>query len=280
MLGRLEIDEARVRAELKRSNEFRYAEPYGEFLSGRAWKTCMLWSAGGEVGDNVLSHYDSTRPVHATEYGEQLPYLREIIEQRFSVKYLTFARIAVMAECVIFPHRDFVELDDVPKRSRAEHRLHVPLVTHEDAYFTEDNLVYQMKVGEVWFLDVTRVHSAAVLSENKRVHLILDFADAPDGERLTNFETDPAPGIPRHSIRGREPLTDRERLELRSLASIVDLDNLTEVFGILIKRHYRKDGGENFVWDTMFDVARRSGNAAVESRVRELHEHCVAKRAE
>ena len=279
LLGSVALHEDKILAELANSAEFRYSEPYGEFLSGRSWKTCMLWSAAGEVGDGVLSHYDPDRPAMATAYGEALPYLRSVIERSFSTRHLTYARLAVMSECVIFPHRDFVELTDVPETNRAAHRLHIPLVTHDDALFTEDNLVFRMGLGEVWFLDVTQVHSAAVLSENRRVHLILDFADA-DRDQLVSFPTHTAPGVPDHAQVNRPPLGDHERAELLSLASVVDLDNLTEVFGIVIKKHYRHDGGANFVWDTMAEIGRRSGDTAVAGRIGELHEHCVSNRAQ
>jgi hypothetical protein len=184
MLGRVDIDEEQVLADLHRTTEFRFSEPYGEFLSGRSWKTCMLWSPGGRVGDGVLSGYDTGLPVAATEHGDQLPYLDQLVRKSFSLPHLVFGRLAVMSECVIFPHRDFVELTEVPANARATHRLHVPLVTHDDAMFMEDDTVFRMGLGEVWFLDVTRLHSAAVLSTRPRVHLILDFVDA---DRLTEL---------------------------------------------------------------------------------------------
>jgi hypothetical protein len=59
---------------------------------------------------------------------------------------------------------------------------------------------------------------------------------------------------------------------------VVDVDNLTEVFGIVIKKHYRHDGGENFVWDTMSRIAADSRDEAVQEAVRQLHGHCVLTR--
>lgn len=274
MLGRLDIDSDEVRADLERTTEFRFSEPYGEFLSGRSWKTCMLWSAGGRLGDGVLSGYDADRPVTTTEYGDQLPYLDQLVRKSFAVPHLVFGRLAMMSECVIFPHRDFVELTDVPAHARATHRLHVPLVTHDDAMFMEDDRVFRMGFGEVWFLDVTRVHSAAVLSTRPRVHLILDFTDA---DRLTELPPT-EPGVPPEKLVSRPPLSEVDRAELLTLASVVDADNLTEVFGIVIKKHYRRDGGEDFVWDTMSRIAARSGDPAVQEAVRELHGHCVMTR--
>jgi L-proline cis-4-hydroxylase len=280
MLGQLTLDEQRLSEELDRSRGFQYAEQYPEFQSGsRPWQTCMLWSVGGEVGDGVIARYDTSQACRPTVFGEQLPYLREIIEDQFAVKHLLFARMVVMTDNVLVPHRDFVEFTERPAEARAAHRLHVPLKTADDCLFMEDNVIYRMRVGEVWSLDVSRPHSAAVLWDTRRVHLILDFADVPDGELLT-FAFDPETGIPKPNRVDRPPLSDAEREAFLGLSALIDCENIKEILGLVIRKHYRRDGGDNFVWNTMNEIGRRSGDAAVQARVRELFQHCMLERAE
>src|SRR4051812_48918511 len=100
MLGRIDIDEPKLLAELEFSRDFEFVEQYPEFQSGQPWKTCMLWSCGGVIGDGVIAHYDTSEPVQPTMYGKQLPYLRELIDQSVGVEHLLFARMVVMTDAV------------------------------------------------------------------------------------------------------------------------------------------------------------------------------------
>jgi hypothetical protein len=277
-LGRLDLDQERLSKDLERSLDLRYSEPYMEFNFGRPWKSVMLWAPGGEVGDDIIAHYDISKPSGVTAHGEHLPYIRDIIEENFAVENVTFARLAVVSDMVMVPHRDYVELPD-DAHQRAAHRLHVSLATSEDCVFTDEDVVYQMKAGEVWFLDASRLHGAGVLSTIRRVHLILDLADMNQDE-LLRFERAPSVGIPQARIRRRPPLGDREREALLSLASIVDLDNLSEVFALVIKKDYRAEGGPNFVWNTMREIARLSGKDEIVTKIAGWHKHCVLERVE
>src|SRR5262249_51086577 len=200
-----------------------------------------------------------------TRYGEQLPYLRQFVESAFNLEHLNFARLAVISDSVTILHRDLLELTDIPAEARNSHRVHVPLVTNDDRFFTADNVVYQMKVGEVWYFDASKVHGAASLSRVPRTHLILDFADA-GADCLARFDAQPTGGVPQDRIRSREPLTDDERQSLLALASVVNMDNFRDVFGIVIKKHYRRDGGDNLVWITLKEIGRRSTERAASQK--------------
>lgn len=280
LLGDLRIDQARVTEDVETTAEFRFQEPYSDFLCGRPWKTCTIWAAGKDAGDGVITHYDTSRPRGFTEYGDRLPYLRDLIERSFVVEHLLFARLAVMSASVLIPHRDYVELGDVPDTARAAHRIHVPLVTSEDCYFAEDNLIYRMKPGEVWCLDTTREHSAAVFSEIQRMHLILDFTQVSRTEDLLRFPAENVGGVPARSLCAREPLTDQEYADLLALAPVVDNDTLWDVFSIVTKKHYRRDGGPEFVWKTICRIAELSNDEAINKRVQELYRYYLLERDE
>lgn len=239
----------------------------------------MLWAADGDVGTGLVTDYDHGRTSAITPYGEQLPYLREVVEKNFDLGSLNFARLAVIAGSVTIPHRDLLELAEIPEGERNAHRVHVPLVTNDSCYFTEGNVVYQMRVGDVWFLDASREHGAAVLSPEPRTHLILDFADRGSDGELFRFDAESSGSVPTSRIRERPPLTDAERKDLLGLAGVIDLDNYRDVFSIVIKKHYRADGGDNFVWETLDEIARLSEDEKVRSKVRELHRFFLLERS-
>jgi hypothetical protein len=275
----LDIDQPRLLKELEQISQFKFSEAYSEYLCGGPWKSCMLWSLGGEAGDGLVTNYNYDKPAAKTQYAEQLPYLTEVVERSFNLERLNFARVAVISNSVIIPHKDLLELNTLPARARNTHRVHVPLITNENCYFSEGNVVYRMRFGEAWFFDASRMHSAASFSEQDRVHIILDFADVEDAGNLVNFRRDERDEIPQESIHARSRLTNAEREALLSLSSVINIDNYKDIFSIVIKKHYRKDGGDNFIWDTVKKISRSSDNQAVDSRINEMYEYFMVQRA-
>src|SRR5262245_22501435 len=73
------LDDARLAKDLEQSESFVWSEAYSDYLFGGAWKSCMLWARGGDTGDGVVTHYAYDQPSTFTPYGNQLPYLRELI---------------------------------------------------------------------------------------------------------------------------------------------------------------------------------------------------------
>jgi hypothetical protein len=280
MLGTLDIDESSLLEDLDRSSRFDFGEPYIEFNCGHPWKSCMLWTTGGDVGDGVIGNYDTTKPALPTVYGEQLPCIRQMVEQFFNIERLLFGRLVVMSNNVLIPHRDYMEFTGRPAEQRAAHRLHIPLATSEDCLFMEDNTIYRMRFGEVWSLDVTRTHSAAVLSDIRRVHLALDFADVDDRTTLLKFDIDDSVSIPKRSIVQRPAMSEREREAVLGLSGVIDLDNFWEILGIVTKKQFRKEGGKNYVWDTMKKIGILSHDSEIQSRIDKLYRHCVLDRSE
>jgi hypothetical protein len=278
-VGTLQIDQRRLLKELEKIDEFIFADAYSEYLCGGPWKSCMLWSASGKVGDGLVTNYDQDAPVAKTAYGEQLPYLSEIVERSFNLDHLRFARLAIISNSVIIPHRDLLELNEVPTQVRNAHRLHVPLITNENCYFSDRNVVYRMRFGEVWFFDATRMHAAASFSDQKRIHLMLDFSDVDDEDDLLRIPRDGLGTIPQVSICQRDGMTDAEREALLSLSHVIDMDNYRDIFSIVIRKHFRKDGGEDFVWNTVTKIADSSHNPAVVSKIKELHQYFLLERS-
>ena len=57
------------------------------------------------------------------------------------------------------------------------HRVHVPLVTHEDVEFCIDNVKINMKVGKAYEINNMLWHSVKNNSDIDRIHLIFDYVD-------------------------------------------------------------------------------------------------------
>lgn len=277
LAGSLDVDRDRVAEELATAAEFAWSHAYTDYLCGGPWRSCMLWAAGGDSGDGVVTHYDHGRPSSFTGYGDRLPYLRKVIEENFDVGHLNFARLATVSNSVIIPHRDLLELGDIPEAERNTHRVHVPLVTPDNCWVSEGNTVYRMRVGDVWFFDAAKVHSVAALTELERTHLILDFTEVTDPYALMRLDVNRTAGIPAERVRERPPIEDAEREALYRLADVITLDNWRDVFSIVIKASYSRDGGEGFVWDTLGEIGRRAG-AEADAKIQELHRYFLLER--
>jgi hypothetical protein len=280
LVGAVDLDDDRLVKDLDRCRSLDWSDAYSDYVFGGLWRSCMLWARGGDVGDGEVTRYAHDRPSAFTPVAGELPYVRELVEATADLSRLNFARLAMVVDSVIIPHRDLLELGDLPVETRNAHRLHVPLATSDDCFFGEDDVVYRMLRGEVWFLDASRIHSVAVLTREPRIHLMLDFVDRP-GDRPLSTVSAPAHGggIPAGSVVPRPPLTARERADLAALARVLSTDTVDEVFAIVIKTHFRRDGGARFVWDTMAALARDSTDPDVAARIAEMHRHYTLERS-
>jgi L-proline cis-4-hydroxylase len=274
------LDDERLAKDLQETEAFVWSEAYSDYVFGGAWKSCMLWSRGGEVGDGVVTNYDHDRPSAFTPYGDQLPYLRELIATVADLDRLNFVRLAKVRNSVIIPHRDLLELSELADEARNAHRLHIPLVTNEDCFFNEGNTVFRMRQGEIWFLDASQIHSVAVLSDEPRVHLMLDFVDVPSPKPLITIEGQrEGGGIPADRTVRRPPLPEADYARLLGLADVLEMNTFNEIFSIVIKKNYRYDGGDEFIWNTMIAIAGASKDPELLAYARELRRHSTLERS-
>jgi hypothetical protein len=181
---------------------------------------------------------------------------------------------------VIIPHRDLLELSALSDSARNAHRMHIPLAANDDCFFNEGNTVFRMRKGEVWFLDAAKIHSVAVLSNEPRVHLMFDFVDVTSSRPLITIDGESEEsGIPDGRTVKRPPLTDAGYFNLLRLADVLAMDTFSEIFSIIIKNHYRHDGGDDFVWYIMIASALASANPEVLVHANELRRHYTPERS-
>ena len=57
------------------------------------------------------------------------------------------------------------------------------------------------------------------------------------------------------------------------------MDTCNEIFSIVIKKHFRRDGGDHFVWNTMLAIARAAKDPAMLPHVEELRRYYTLERS-
>jgi L-proline cis-4-hydroxylase len=279
-IASVELDSARLAKDLAQSESFTWSEAYSDYLFGGPWRSAMLWALGGDSGDGVMTNYAYDQQASFTGYGRQVPYLQELVTGVADLSRLVFVRLATVANSVIIPHRDLLEFTEIADERRISHRVHIPLVTHDNCFFSERNTVFRMRTGEIWGLNAAQMHSVASLTDQPRTHLIFDFADRPGPGPLVTVEREnTGPDIPADRTVVRPPLPDDLRARLLGLADVLTTDTFSEVFSIIIKQHFRYDGGENFVWDTITAIARACKDPAVLPHTLELHRYYTLERS-
>jgi hypothetical protein len=69
----------------------------------------------------------------------------------------------------IMPHKDGGESLLVPNR------IHIPIITNDQVFFSVDDEVKNMKIGEMWEFNNSKIHFVNNFSNEDRVHLIADY---------------------------------------------------------------------------------------------------------
>jgi len=98
-------------------------------------------------------------------------YLK-VLSNHFEIKDYTALIVNLKPKGMIDTHTDggsrYFELG---------HRLHIPIKTNEDVFFTVGNMRENMKVGKIYEIDNLNSHSVENHSTENRIHLIMDIFD-------------------------------------------------------------------------------------------------------
>lgn len=154
-----------------------------------------LWGTrGGRVGVHRVAEAiflrgyapaEGDKPVEDRPALAQLPAARAFLYEALGAPPLRALLARLPPEAVIAPHRD------MPPYFGKTLRIHVPIVTHAQAWMFCAGRSYRMRAGEVWALNNSNVHGVWNASATgARTHLIADFVPTPpllallaDGER-------------------------------------------------------------------------------------------------
>jgi hypothetical protein len=251
-LGYLELDEARVDEDLSTLLGFSFDRAYQDYALG-GWESCSLRNMSGDETDGRSHEYEGAARI--TSYGRAVPYLDHIATTHFSMEHCKAARIFVIRQGQLAPHRDYLEF------GKGFTRVHLVLRTNPLAFNSEQSVVYQMRVGEIWYVDGSPVHSAANFSEEPRIHFVFDFDPEVPFEELTK-------GIQKSSLLApiqlveRPELASEQRNAIHGLASTVDPDGLLlrHMIPFLARLHFFYDVSSRDTYGWLHEIAEGSGH--------------------
>jgi hypothetical protein len=268
-LARLSLDAEQLGEDLARSDRFRFSSAYSEFTCG-SWKGSALCNASGDIYDTRIADYSGDYQI--TDHGHQMPYVMDLVRRNFRTEHLRFVRIGrITPGSVMVPHRDYLELE------RDLTRIHVPLHTSDDCYSSENDTVYQMRLGEAWFIDATQAHSAVSFFTEDRSHLILDFTTATVEEALA-FTPESGAGIPPEATVDRKPLTGDQSRALQGLSAIITPYNHRDVLALIIKQYFVSKISVPEIFDIACEIAKAGDQAEALEKYEWLRTHALVAR--
>ena len=269
ILGQVNLDPSLLAPELAKILDFHFKEEYSDYSFG-TWRSYVLANSEGDDEDTAFRSYEG-RP-QRTALGRALPYVDQIIEEVFDTEHLKWARIFLVHNGLLISHRDFVELDEPFVR------LNMPLSTHPSCLHSEEEVVFHMRQGEVWFLDARTVHAACSLFDFRRISLCLDFAD--DGRPLEEWlqpRRRVGPEASPHLVT-REPLTEKFKHALIALSPMLTRESFRDVIALLGKVHFYRQAHAADVFDWLTEIARRSGDPELVERSLAFKRFCIQQR--
>lgn len=271
ILGKIELDEAALRHDVEHILASTPDSTYAGYCFG-TWNVYVLWNASGDINDATLHEFDG--PGRFTSLGLQLPYIGAVVRRHFRTERMKWARALVLRNGNLVPHRDYLEF------KKPLTRVHLALFTHESSMHSEDDQVFQMRDGEVWYLATEKVHAAATLTDFARIVICMEF-DLDAGQRLEAVFRDP-PAEPialAPKLVERPQLTAHELEAIYNLGGLINERNFSDILRLLSKVHFYKHvpGTDLFQWLT--EIAQRSGNARVIERAATLKKNCIESRA-
>lgn len=224
-------------------------EEYSEYRFG-TWKNYVLWNGSGDEKDTLF------KGIHGgaikTGFGRQLEHINSVLEGAFHTEKLKMARVNLLRDAVLIPHRDYVEFKENSTRLA---RLHVPINTDTDSMHSETECVFHMRKGEVWFLDVSCIHSACNFSQRPRLSLVLDFCldGAPLESALKNPRRGRA-GVEPMMIK-REPLDEKFLKTITSFKHSINHTNYRDIILFLSRVHFYKDASLGQFFDWLIEIS-------------------------
>ena len=84
------------------------------------------------------------------------------------------------------PNSDISKHQDHGESLSRCHRIHIPLQTSEQVYFSVGDDTTHIKEGEIWEINNRNIHSVSNQSNDKRIHLIVDYVIP--GEKVFDLE--------------------------------------------------------------------------------------------
>jgi hypothetical protein len=253
IIGKIDLDDSLLQQDIERILNFEdVKEEYSEYRFG-TWKNYVLRNGTGNQADTLFQGTDGGGI--ETPLGKRLKYISSFIEENFRTDKLKMARANLLQDAVLIPHRDYVEFkSDYRKLAR----LHVPIKTNEQSLHSEGDEVFHMRQGEVWYLDVTNIHSACNLSESPRISVVLDFC--LDGQPLESAMKYPERCRPDYQpmMIEREPVNEEFLRTVASMKHLINPVNYRDIVLLLSRVHFYKDVSLGVFFDWLIGICKEA----------------------
>ncbi len=205
-----------------------WQEPYPEYGSD-GLKVATLLNHTGEQEN--YDYHDCAKP-------NPTPLLLKLTELH---KFLTESGFNIMGSRLLrldpgtflHEHRDFVYLENVPR-----YRLHMPLITNDQAFITSPGLNVHFKKGYLWKLDPKQtIHSACNFGKAPRIHLMIDCYVEETLQALIDQQF-----LDQDALHTLPPLTEELREQLLNSAQLAySAGNLKDAEEILLAAFCKYD---------------------------------------
>lgn len=266
LLYHVALDTQALQSEIDYTLGLNWQDSYREFICGE-WRTLPIYNHSGTSEVKPICNYDG--PGKFTPASKSLPYLNSLINSVFNLQHLKFARLVLLGQnSAVIPHRDYLELDN------HFHRFHIPIKTHPQCLYLEEENMYHLGYGDVWYLDASQTHAVACLGDTCRIHLILDFRGSVSTQDLFRFQSNNFLAQPIQ----RPPMPNSIYSLLMQMSQLIALENFYDIMAILVKSQYRYQCHANDVFQWMQDIAGNSQKASVIAKAEWLKLHCILSR--
>lgn len=274
IIGKIDIASYNIESEIKHLNGIeKIPEAYDEFGQGH-WKNISLYNASGDCGDSTYRNTSECRPTsHLTTCVE----INRLIVENFKFDDLKMVRARSLVDGMVIPHRDFVEFDGQHQYLR----LFVPLEDNSEAFHSDETGVFQMKSGEVWFLDAAVNHAAINVGLKSRMFLCLDFLLGPEDEqRSVLLQSSKLLPLEQRIDITRATIAE-SRIEgiIDAVAVIISRHTMKDIIFALSKYHFKYDIPVLACYDWIRDAALRAGDQEVAARMQALKHYLVEHRS-
>lgn len=259
MIGYVGLDAARAAAELAGLGSDDWTDAYEEYAVGK-WDSVMLMNRTGRAADKFSAEYDGA--AKTTEIGRRTPYLLDLVRRNFDATRLKSVRLFRAADFgCIRPHRDYLEF------ARGFFRIHLAVLTHEDAFNSENRTVYRFREGEVWFVDGREIHTGGTKTAAPRIHLVMDFDADATAEAVVRPDVLLGAAGRTPCVAVRPALEAEARAALNALAPLLTEFTYREFADLFAKLPVVRDvhAATPFRW--LADMARRNGDAKLLAKI-------------
>jgi putative nonproteinogenic amino acid hydroxylase len=265
-LAVLPIDEYRIDSELTTIDLQEVQDEYDAFTFG-SWSAYVLANSSGDDRDTAFRPHSGD--LVTTELGRQLQGIMSIVTNHFDTEYLQWVRIFSLRDGLLAPHVDFLEF------SEPGTRLQVPLRTTGESLHSENDIVYQLRRGEVWEIHTTDPHSARSPAGPARLSLCLDFAHTG---KSVNIKND-IPATTDIRIVPRPPLADSELAALVECGAEMGAGNIRDYFRRFASVHFERQAHATAAFDWFTAAAQRSGDEDLVHKAQAFRTFCIGKRS-